>query len=88
MQQRASDRHFSARMSGGKGQHGAGVQCTCKESRTRTLSGRPCCKAQSAMQSPRRASQTRSTTTALAVARSGKQNGSHASTTLSAYRAN
>ena len=40
--------------------------------------GLRCCKAQSAMQSPQQAPQTRSTATALAVARSGKHNASHA----------
>ncbi len=40
------------------------------------------CKAQSAMQGPLPAPQTRSTATALAVARSGKQNLLHANATL------
>ena len=88
MQQRASGRYVSARMSGEIGQHGSGVLCTCKESRPRNQGGGPRCKAQGAMQSPQQAPQTRSTATALAVARSGKHNGSHANATLSACRAN
>ena len=58
-----------------------------KESRPRTLSGGPSCKAHSAMQSPWQAPQTRSTATALAVARSGQQNGSHANAGLSSCSA-
>ena len=40
------------------------------------------CKAQSAMQGPRRAPQTRSTATALVVAQSGKHNLGHANSPL------
>ena len=87
MRQRASDEHVSVRMSGRRDPHRSSVLNTCKESRPRIQGACPRCKAQSAMQSPWQAPQTRSTATALAVARRGTHNGPHANATLSAFRA-
>ena len=88
MRQRASDEHVSVRMSGRRYPHRSSVLSTCKESRLRIQGVCPRCKAQSAMQNPWQAPQTRSTATAVAVARSGGHNGWHANTTLAACRAN
>ena len=74
MQQRASSKHVSARLSQREGQPGLDVRSARNESSPRVQLGGPRCKAQSAMQSPWQAPQTRGTATALAVARSGKQN--------------
>ena len=86
MQQRASGRHVSAQMNRGEGQRSLSFRSIRKKSKPRIQGSGRHCKAQSAMQSPWLAPQTRSTATALAVARSGKQNGSHANTILSSYR--
>ena len=70
-----------ARMNEKHGQQKLSVLCSFDEPRSRSQSCGLRCKAQSAMQSPWQAPQTRSTATALAVALSGKQNRSHANTT-------
>ena len=77
-QQRASGKQVSVRMSQREGPSRRRVLSAAKESRPRTRSGGPSCKAWNAMQTPWRAPQTRGTATALAVARSGKHNASHA----------
>ena len=86
MQRRTSGKQVGARMNQRKGQSSLGVLSAGNESRLMTKSGGPGCKAHSAMQRPWQEPQTRSTATALAVARSGKQNGSDANTILSSYR--
>ena len=71
----------SARMNEEHGHQRPGVQRSVEVPRSRSQSSGRRCKAHSAMQSPWRAPQTRSTATALAVALSGKQNRLHANTT-------
>ena len=78
MRQRASVRLVSARMKGPRSQCKSGGMSTSWEPRPKTQCGGVRCKAQSAMQNRWQVPQTRGTATALAVARSGKQNGSHA----------
>ena len=71
----------STRMNEEHGHYRPGVQRSFEVPRSRSQSSGRRCKAHSAMQSPWRAPQTRSTATALAVALSGKQNRLHANTT-------
>ena len=59
----------------------------CKELQPQAQAGGPSCKAQGAMHGTWQAPQTRRTATALAVPRSGEQNGPHANTGLSSYSA-
>ena len=83
----ASIRRGGDRMTERRSQPRSGFESICKLSKLRVQGRGPRCKAQSAMQSPWQAPQTRSTATALAVARSRQQNPSHENAALSTRRA-
>ena len=81
------DKYRTERRNRLDGQCALDVLISSKESKPKVQLGGSRCKAQSAMQGQWSAPQTRGTATALAVARSGKQNLSHANALWPACRA-